>query len=145
EQDIEGAALEEVERFLTATAERHLVAFVPDHLGATLAQQVLIVHDEDADARLGFRGDGQQAREILGLVARGGSCDAVLCNRDGHGALSNGSYLYLRMVRARLLRRRGIKEIAHESSVFRWRARPPARTGAPTCIRTGLGIALICG
>src|SRR5438034_2200614 len=116
---------------------------MPEHLSAALAQQVFVIDNEDANPRLGLGGNREQGRDILSLVPSAGSCDAVLCNRDGHGALSRGFQRLIRRVRAMLSRPRSIKELPAKSPFSCWCGLGRARTGAPICIRMGLGIAPI--
>ncbi len=131
EQDIEGAALDEVERFLTATAEGHLVAFVPEHLGATLAQQILIVHDEDADARLSFRGNRFPHRRGAGVAGDTGRAvsagPTVSCRREKHGGMSRNQGAFHGAISMREDGQRASKSNIRHADTMRLRAQPHHR------------------
>jgi len=68
QDDIEGPALQQVERLLTPAAHRYVVAFLPQHTGAALAQGVLVVHDQYPDACLEVGADWQKRRKVRRLV-----------------------------------------------------------------------------
>src|SRR5205807_6401797 len=67
-----------VERFLAAPGHRHVVALDAQHAGAALAQRALVVGDENTDAGLGGRLDGNELRERTGRCRR-----CRMCNRQG--------------------------------------------------------------
>ena len=66
EDDVELATLQQLARLLAAPAHRNGVALDAEHAGATLAQRSLVVHDEDAHARLGRGVDCHQLRKASG-------------------------------------------------------------------------------
>ncbi len=84
--NVERPVFQQVKRLGAATAQRHLVAVLAKHGGATLAQGVLIIDDEDADAGLQLQPDGQQRRQTLPFLRLGRRGGPVPCHGYRHGA-----------------------------------------------------------
>ena len=88
QHEVEAATLQQVQRVLATPAHRHIVALLAEDRGATLAQGVLVVDNEDANACLQLRSDGQQRREILPFVDVPHGCGPVSCNGYRHSCSS---------------------------------------------------------
>ena len=64
EDDVEGVPLQSLERLFTAPAHLHLIAVEPQCRRAAIAQDALVVDNEDAHACLHRAVEGQQMRHV---------------------------------------------------------------------------------
>ena len=64
EHNVEPVALEHVARFIPATRQADLIAFVPKHRRAAFPQRPLVVHNEYVNAGLELRRERQEAHHV---------------------------------------------------------------------------------